>query len=193
MSPTELLTQWQSQPVDLPRVSVEDFRSHVSALEQRAKRKTVIVYASVAWWGLLLLMSTLNLHSWVSRGLFFSGLYFLIYALYQIRAARRSGHPINGTRVAPEFKTGLDARNFCLSELEWLRDDAKKLWHRTLAIVPGACIILIAEIFGNPALAKQALVPQIAIMTTFILYGAIKNTARIAAFEREIHLLKLLE
>jgi len=177
-----VLEIWQSQSVEVTKMSAEVLRKRANKLEKKVWWRNAREYAASLGAAVLLAYSFATTHDVLSRvafGLFFLGLMWIVVQLHRKGSAK-------------SMPTGVDAVTSLHSyrvELERQRDLVTSVWSWYLApLVPGFIVYTIGHAIRFPHLAAWAglaLLDAIVALMFFLIWKLNMRTAR--CLDRMIH------
>jgi hypothetical protein len=177
-----VLEIWQSQPVEVTKMSAEVLRKRASKLEHRVWWRNAREYVASLLAAVPLAYFFVTTHDVVSRvafGLFFLGLIWIVVQLHRKGSAKR-------------MPTGVDtvtSLHFYREELRRQRDLVTSVWSWYLApLVPGFIVYTIGQAIRSPhpaAWAKLTLLDASVALAFFFIWKLNMRTAR--CIDRMIH------
>jgi hypothetical protein len=184
MTQTEILTQWQSQRIAAPTMSIEYFRYRSRDLERRTKRENAAMYVVAALFsGLFLWVALVIQKMWYAASLFCG----IVFSAYFLKNLARPA-------VEPPFQSGLDALTFYRRELERQRDAKihKSRWQIWVVGVLYLAAALSLQAMEFPKLSAQLLGPQIVFAVVYMGIAMVLQRKEITQLQREIDALNTL-
>jgi hypothetical protein len=180
-----VLEIWQSQPVEVTKMSLEVLRKRASKLEHRVWWRNTREYVASLGAAVLLAYFFATTHDLLSRaafGLFFLGLLWMMVQLHRKGSAK----------TMPTGVDTLSSLNFYRVELERQRELVASVWSWYLApLVPGFIVYTIGHAIRSPhpaAWAGLALLDASVALAFFFIWKLNMRTAR--CLDRMIHELK---
>lgn len=177
-----VLEIWQSQPVEVTKMSAEVLRKRANKLEHRVWWRNAREYAASLGAAVLLAYSFATTHDALSRvafGLFFAGLIWIVLQLHRKGSAK-------------SMPTGVDtvtSLRFYRVELERQRELVTTVWSWYLApLVPGFIVYTIGHAIRVPhpaAWAGLAFLDAMVALMFFLIWKLNMRTAR--CLDRMIH------
>ena len=177
-----VLEIWQSQPVEVTKMSLTEIRRRADKLEHRVWWRNAREYAASLGAAVMLAYSFATTHDVLSRvafGLFFTGLIWIVVQLHRKGSAK-------------SMPTGIDtvtSLRFYRVELERQRELVTTVWSWYLApLVPGFIVYTIGHAIRVPhpaAWAGLALLDAMVALMFFVLWKLNMRTAR--CLDRMIH------
>lgn len=180
-SPNNSVQQlWQSQPVEVTKMSAELLRKRANKLEHRVWWRNAREYVASLVAAVMLAYSFATTHDVLSRvafGLFFAGLIWIVVQLHRKGSAK-------------SMPTGVDtvtSLRFYRVELERQRELVARVWSWYLApLLPGFIVYTIGHAIRRPAAwAKLALLDAMVALMFFAIWKLNMRAAR--CLDRMIH------
>jgi hypothetical protein len=184
MTHTEVLTQWQSQDANVPRVSLEYLRFRVRELARDTQRRSIVRVIGLGLYGYAIVHMALLGKYWLA------GFGFCLGAAGVAYNWKRRIRPL----VEPSFQVGLDALTFYRAELERRRDACRKRqsWPAMLNFSMWMTAMVIVELIEFPNLSATMVAVQIAFMVIMLSVGLIENRGELNRLQRELDALTTL-
>jgi len=177
-----VLEIWQSQPVEVTKMSAEVLRKRANKLEHRVWWRNAREYAASLGAAVLLAYSFATTHDLLSRvafGLFFLGLIWIGVQLHRKGSAKSM----------PTAVDTVSSLRFYRAELERQRELVSSIWSWYLApLVPGFIVYTIGHAIRVPhpaAWAKLALLDAMVALMFLLIWRLNMRTAR--CLDRMIH------
>jgi len=184
MTHAEVLSQWQAQDANAPRVSLEYLRFRVRELARDTKRRDIVRYIGLALYLYAILQMALVGKYWLAGYGFCFGAAGMAYNWKRrIRSF-----------VEPQFQGGLDALSFYRHELERRRDACRKResWPAILNFSVAMSTLLVIERIEYPSISATMLAVQAGFFVVVLIAVLIENRRELNRLQREIDALTTL-
>lgn len=165
---------WQSQPVEVTKMSAETLRKRARKFERRIWWRNAREYVG-SLIGIVLFVSfilkTNNALMQIAYGLFVAGMLWIVIQVHRKASARKI--PLEGDT--------LTSLRLYRAELERQRDTVKNVWPWYLApLVPGFVVYTAASAIANPRPASWAGLVLLDVVIAALFFGVWKMNMRAA-------------